>query len=259
MRWDCLKGRWSREGRTKDQQGDQAVETISIQEMIMFFSPFTALFVLILFFSLVLLFFLIQINLITLAFEQIGIPSHYIFLAFLLSLFGSFVNIPVKKIPQEGIEKQGVVNFFGFRHVVPVWTRKETLLAVNLGGAVIPALISAYLLLKTGLWLQACIATTFMTFVAYRLARPLKGVGIALPAFIPPILAALISVIVAYQEAPVVAYISGTMGTLIGADLLHLGKIKDLGAPVASIGGAGTFDGIFLNGILAVLLSAILI
>ena len=74
----------------------------------------------------------------------------------------------------------------------------------------------------------------------------------------PPILAALLSVVVAYSYAPVVAYISGTLGTLIGADLLNLKKIGDLGAPVASIGGTGTFDGIFLNGILPVLLSALL-
>jgi uncharacterized membrane protein len=47
------------------------------------------------------------------------------------------------------------------------------------------------------------------------------------------------------------------MGTLIGADLTNLDKIRGLGAPVASIGGAGTFDGIFLTGILAVLLASI--
>jgi uncharacterized membrane protein len=51
------------------------------------------------------------------------------------------------------------------------------------------------------------------------------------------------------------AYIASTLGILIGADLLNLGKIAQLGAPVASIGGAGTFDAIFLSGILAVLLS----
>jgi uncharacterized membrane protein len=32
--------------------------------------------------------------------------------------------------------------------------------------------------------------------------------------------------------------------------------VHGLGAPVASIGGAGTFDGIFLTGILAVLLAS---
>ena len=96
-----------------------------------------------------------------------------------------------------------------------------------------------------------------MSVVTFRLAKPVPGIGIALPPFAPPILAAIISVIVAYSYAPVVAYISGSLGTLIGADILNLKKIKNLGAPVASIGGAGTFDGIFLNGILAVLLSAL--
>jgi uncharacterized membrane protein len=83
-------------------------------------------------------------------------------------------------------------------------------------------------------------------------------VGIAMPAFIPPLVAAVLSVIFSYDYAPVLAYIGGTLGTLIGADILNIDKIKDLGAPVASIGGAGTFDGIFLNGIMAVLLAAIL-
>jgi uncharacterized membrane protein len=97
-----------------------------------------------------------------------------------------------------------------------------------------------------------------MTFISHRLARPVKGVGIAMPAFIPPILAAVVAVIFSYNYAPPLAYISGTLGTLIGADILNIQKIKGLGAPVASIGGAGTFDGIFLNGIMAVLLSVFL-
>jgi uncharacterized membrane protein len=36
---------------------------------------------------------------------------------------------------------------------------------------------------------------------------------------------------------------------------MNLDKIQGLGAPIASIGGAGTFDGIFLTGIIAVLLA----
>ncbi|TDA34704.1 MAG: hypothetical protein DSO02_02190, partial [Hadesarchaea archaeon] len=50
------------------------------------------------------------------------------------------------------------------------------------------------------------------------------------------------------------AYLSGTLGTLVGADLMNLNKVERLGAPVVSIGGAGTFDGIFLTGIFSVLL-----
>jgi uncharacterized membrane protein len=223
----------------------------------MFFNPLTFIFIVIFFFTVLFFFLIVQINLIALAFTKIGIPSQYIFTALFATLFGSFINIPVKKIPQETLVKKTTVCFFGFRYVIPVWKRKETVLAVNLGGAVIPILLSSYLLLKTGLWGRAALATAFITFVTFRLAKPKPGLGIGLPAFVPPALAAIVSLIIAYDYAPMVAYISGTLGTLIGADILNLKKIEDLGAPVVSIGGAGTFDGIFLNGILAVLLSAI--
>jgi uncharacterized membrane protein len=224
----------------------------------MFFNPLTFFFMLIFFFSVLLLFVMVQINIIALAFTKIGIPSQFIFTALLATLTGSFINIPVRRIPQETVVTETWIRYFGFRHVIPVWERKETVLAINLGGAVVPTLLSIYLLVKTGLWGGALAATLMLTLVTNRLARPVRGIGIALPAFVPPVLAAVISAVISYEHAPVIAYISGTLGTLIGADLLNLRKIGALGAPVASIGGAGTFDGIFLNGILAVLLAALL-
>lgn len=225
----------------------------------MFFNPLAFVFTLLFLFLIVFFFVIVQINVIALAFNAIGIPTHYIFLALFATLLGSFINIPVKRIAQQTMVERRKVRFFGVRYAIPVWKKRVTVIAVNVGGAVIPVLLSAYLLFKTDLWIRSGVATAFMAFVTYRLARPIPGVGIGLPAFVPPILAALASVVLAYRFAPAVAYISGSLGTLIGADLLNLKKIKDLGAPVASIGGAGTFDGIFLNGILAVLLAAILV
>lgn len=223
----------------------------------MFFNPLTFLFMIIFLFFLLIFFVVVQINIIAFAFSEIGIPNQYIFLALLAILLGSFINIPVKKIPQKTMIDKAWVSYFGFRYVIPVWRREETVLAVNLGGAVIPTLLSIYLLFKTGVWGTALIPTLLMVVLTYRLAKPMPGVGIALPAFVPPVLAAILSLIFAYGHAPVIAYISGTLGTLIGADLLNIRKIEALGAPVASIGGAGTFDGIFLNGLLAVLLAAL--
>ena len=94
----------------------------------------------------------------------------------------------------------------------------------------------------------------------FRSARPVRGLGIATPMFIPPIVAVLTTWLLAAiiggpQHNDAIAYVGGVMGTLIGADLLNLNKLGDLGAPVASIGGAGTFDGVFLTGIVAVLLA----
>jgi uncharacterized membrane protein len=77
------------------------------------------------------------------------------------------------------------------------------------------------------------------------------------PVFAPVVTTAIVALVVSREYAPPLAYISGSLGTLIGADLLNLDKISGLGAPVASIGGAGTFDGIFLTGILAVLLAGL--
>jgi uncharacterized membrane protein len=224
----------------------------------MFYSPLSFLFI-ILFFAIIIFFFAaMQINVIAVAFEKIGIPSHYVMSALMASFLGSLINIPLKKIPQETMTDRKTTTFFGFRYVIPETQRDYTILAVNVGGAIIPFCISVYLLLKTGLYLQSMIAAACVTLAAYRMAKPIPGVGIALPFFLTPVLAAVISVIITYNNAPVVAYISGSLGTLIGADILNLNKISHLGAPIASIGGAGTFDGVFLSGILAVILSTIL-
>jgi uncharacterized membrane protein len=91
--------------------------------------------------------------------------------------------------------------------------------------------------------------------VVHQLAQVIPGVGIVVPALVPPLITAGVALILAYHRAPPVAYVSGTMGTLIGADLLNLGKVAHMGAPMVSIGGAGTFDGVFLTGILAGLLA----
>ena len=224
----------------------------------MFFNPQTPLLMILFFFILALLFLLAGMNVIALVFAEIGIPPQYVLSALIFTLAGSFINIPIKKIPQERMTDEESVVFFGVRYRIPRVEEPETVLAINLGGAVIPSLISIYLLFRTGLWIKGLLVTSIIISVTHHLARPLKGVGIAMPAFIPPFVAALVSVVFSRHDAPVLAYIGGTLGTLIGADILNLDKINDLGAPVASIGGAGTFDGIFLSGVMAVLLAAFL-
>lgn len=142
------------------------------------------------------------------------------------------------------------------RYVIPVveeWP--GTIIAVNVGGAVVPTLLSLYLLVKTGMYGRALAGVAIVTAVVHGLAHPIHGVGIAVPVFIPPVVAAVTALLLSRQSAPSLAYISGSLGTLIGADLLNLGIIQALGAPIASIGGAGRFDGIFMTGILAVLLA----
>ena len=143
------------------------------------------------------------------------------------------------------------------RYAVPgVSHGKGTTLAVNVGGAVIPTLVSFYLLIKRELRAKALVATTVVAFVIHWIADPVPGLGIAVPVFMPVVVTAIVAMTLSREEAAPLAYIAGSLGTLIGADLTNLDKVRDLGAPVATIGGAGTFDGIFLTAILAVLLAS---
>jgi uncharacterized membrane protein len=223
----------------------------------MFFPPFLFFFLFLFVFLLFFVFGLVQFGIFSWAFSRLGIPPEYLFSLLFLCIVGSMVNIPLRRIPLESEpEDWEIVSFFGMRFRPPRWPQhREMVLAVNLGGAIIPSCISIYLLVHAANPIRMLIALGAVTFVMYRIARPVPGVGIATPMFIPPIVSALAALIFNYEWAPPTAYVAGTLGTLIGADILHLDALKALKAPVASIGGAGTFDGIFLTGILAVLLA----
>ena len=201
---------------------------------------------------------LIQLRILRYAYMKLGVgPGAAMFLLF-GSLIGSYFNLPVAVLPGKPVMSGQIVDFYGMRYVVPVvvsWP--GTVLAVNVGGAVIPTMMSIYLMIRYQVWLKAAMGIAVVAFVIHSMATPVPGIGIAVPVFAPVVITAIVAFILSREYAAHVAYIGGSMGTLIGADLLNLDKITNLGAPVASIGGAGTFDGIFLTGILAVLLAAI--
>jgi len=201
---------------------------------------------------------LIQLRILRYAYMRLGVGPGAALLLLFGSLVGSYFNIPITVLPGKTVQNGEIVDFFGMRYVVPLVTSYPgTVLAVNVGGAVIPTLMSIYLVLRYQLFLRAAIAVIVIALVIHSSATPVRGVGIAVPVFVPVVVTAILAFILSREYAAPLAYIGGSMGTLIGADLMNLGKIGGLGAPVASIGGAGTFDGIFLTGILAVLLAGI--
>jgi uncharacterized membrane protein len=201
---------------------------------------------------------LIQLRILRYAYMRLGIGSGVALLLLCGSLIGSYFNIPVAVLPGTPVRSGEIVDFFGMRYVVPMVVQwPGTVLAINVGGAVIPTLMSLYLLVRYQLWFKATLAIIVIAFFIHASATPVRGIGIAVPVFVPVVVTAILAFILSREYAPPLAYIGGSMGTLIGADLLNLDKIGGLGAPVASIGGAGTFDGIFLTGILAVLLAGI--
>jgi uncharacterized membrane protein len=201
---------------------------------------------------------IIQFGVLRYAYSRIGIDRRYVFGVLLLSLLGSYINIPVVQLPAQQVMAGQEIYFFGMRYVIPVvrdWP--GTVIAVNVGGAVIPTLLSIYLLVKNRLYGLGFAGVAIMTVVCHLLAYPVPGLGIGEPVFVPPVATTIVALMLSRRYAAPLAYISGSLGTLIGADLLNLDAVGGLGAPVASIGGAGTFDGIFVTGILAVLLASI--
>jgi len=190
------------------------------------------------------------------AYLSLGLTPASAMLLLFGSLVGSYFNIPVAVLPEQQLESDKVIDFFGVQYNIPlVENLPGTVIAINVGGAVIPAVMSLYLLATRRLWAQGAIATAVVAVVLHWLADPVPGLGIAIPVFFPAIVTAIVALLLSRENAAPLAYIAGSMGTLIGADLTNLDKVAGLGAPVASIGGAGTFDGIFLTGILAVLLA----
>jgi uncharacterized membrane protein len=201
---------------------------------------------------------LLQIGALRYAYMRIGLSAGGAMLVLLGSLVGSYFNIPLAELPERHIVSGQEVSFFGMRYVVPVVVEwPETVVAVNVGGALIPGLVSLYLFVKHRLWVRGLLAIAFVAGLCHLLAQPLPGLGIALPVFVPAIVSALVALLLSLRRAAPLAYIGGSLGTLVGADLLNLGRVQGLGAPMVSIGGAGTFDGIFLTGVLAVLIASL--
>ena len=190
---------------------------------------------------------LIELGVLEYTYLRLGIGHRFFGGLLLASLLGSVVNVPLTTLPaREGGDADAASS-----RVSP----QRTIIAVNVGGALIPTLLSLYLLVVHRLFVNGAIAIAVVGGISHALARPVPGAGITMPVWVPPVAAAVTALVLAPDAAPALAYAAGSLGTLLGADVANLGRIRELRAPLVSIGGAGTFDGIFLTGILAVLLA----
>jgi uncharacterized membrane protein len=211
---------------------------------------------------LVILFPLFLANAIAGALGKLGL-SPALSLVVIVSMFvGGLVNIPVKRIPRVMSVETEPLGLFGMQRTFPGWMRRPsyTVIAVNVGGCLIPCLIAAYELARIAEHGSTALALTLVaaginTAVCFWLARPVPNVGIVLPALAPAFVAAACAFIFVRDFAPPVAFTAGVLGPLLGADLLNLPRIGRTSAGMASIGGAGTFDGIVLSGLVATLLA----
>jgi uncharacterized membrane protein len=205
---------------------------------------------------------LVFVGVVSVALAKVGFTPVAILLILIGTFLGSSINIPLFKLKTTvPIIKEEHVSSFGVTYHIPKveYGQAVTMVAVNVGGALIPTAVSLYLLRRASppIILYSMIGIAVVAFVTHFIARPVKGVGVVSPAFVPPIVAAIVAIAISPGQPIAIAYVAGVLGTLVGADLSNFGVIKRLGAPMASIGGAGTFDGVFLSGIIAVLLAGL--
>jgi len=212
---------------------------------------------LIFFLLILLLIVLIQVGIFSIALEKLGLSTFSTFLLLFSSLIGSTVNLPLFSIQSTAQHMTGIQPIRqGLFPNRPIPFTGKTIIAINVGGALIPIIFSIYLMQMHELDLgHVLLALLIVSSMSYLFSRPIAGVGIGIPIFVAPFSAAIAALWIDPQHSAPLAYVCGTLGVLIGADVLRLNSVRALGTPVAAIGGAGTFDGIFITGIVAVLLA----
>ncbi|MBW4619030.1 MAG: DUF1614 domain-containing protein [Cyanosarcina radialis HA8281-LM2] len=200
--------------------------------------------------------FAIALDVVELAVSKLGFSSNVALLLLAAVVLGSTINIPL----YERVSSIPVIPDFAdlwmrrFRGIPLQKMEQKTIVALNVGGGLIPTLLAIYEFTRSDP-LAILVVTAIVTFVSYFSAQVVPGIGIQMNALVAPLTAALSAWLVAGSDAAPVAFAGGVLGTLIGADLLHLREIQRMTAGVLSIGGAGVFDGIAMCGLFALLLT----
>lgn len=211
--------------------------------------------------ALILLLPFVLANALLTALGKLGLGPTSSLLAALSIFVGSTINVPVTRIEREEFVEYLPNRLLGLHRLLarPMQRRTYTVIAVNVGGCLVPTALAGYQGARLAMQAPSVLPAALLALVinvalCYYFARPVPDVGITMSPLVPAGAAALCGLLLAPEWAPPVAFLAGVLGPLIGADFLHLDDIALTGTGMASIGGAGTFDGIVLSGLVATLL-----
>ncbi len=150
-----------------------------------------------------------------------------------------------------------VGSMFGIFADIPLIVSRHSLLNINLGGALIPVIVSLAFIYQKKLevfsFLFGLVAVSALSFSITRF-EPGMGIIAEFPYyFLPSLLALFLSMILmkGHNKRIPYAYSTAVLGTLIGADLVRVPMLLDAGV-LGSIGGAGAMDLVYLSGLMAV-------
>jgi uncharacterized membrane protein len=202
------------------------------------------------------------LDIVLIALGKLSIAPQLAPLIVFLMFVGSLINIPILREPTPTQLRHHPLGIWGLERYWPGMHKvvRERIIAINVGGFVVPMLLVVYEALLIGSRYPEVLIPLIMTvlinvFVCNLLAQPVPQIGITLPVLVPGVIAAISALLLAPTLAVPVAFCAGVLGPVIGADVMHLKKIRQTHVGLASIGGAGTFDGIVISGLVAVLLA----
>jgi uncharacterized membrane protein len=200
---------------------------------------------------------MLQIHIFEIAFVKLGLSPEVTSFLLLATLLGSGINLPLYSV-----QTKEAGHLVMSPDQKPVWEiyqpvrEGKIIIAVNVGGCLIPVGLCLYFISMQLIDpIKIMLGIAAITALSYKFSRLIPGMGVGMPAFLAPLTSALVALVLDPGHAAHLAYISGVFGVLLGADILRLNAISTMAAPVAAIGGAGTFDGIFMTGIIAALLA----
>ena len=201
------------------------------------------------------------VDLMTASFAKLHLSPQAALILLGAMLIGGFINIPIYRAPGATPVVDDPQAVFGLAGFWPALSHTcETTIAVNVGGCVVPTGLAAYEVFRLAEIDSRAIAAVMLAsvidvVVCFLAARPVPDLGIVMSAFWPALTAAVSAFVFYPAQAPPIAFVAGVVGTIVGADLLHLKTFVRTTPGMASIGGAGTFDGIILTSILAAYLA----
>ena len=185
----------------------------------------------------------LTIDIVQAAVAKLGFTPEVAVLLLVAIAIGGTLNIPLDQRTAQSIATPWFVP-----------TQRRTTVALNVGGGLIPIILATYQLIR-GHSIAIVTTAAVVTLVSYYAAQVVPGTGIRMNAMVAPLTAVICAWLIGPAAAPQIAFAGGILGTLIGADLLHLREIERLSSGTLSIGGAGVFDGIALCGLFALLLA----
>ncbi len=192
---------------------------------------------------------------------KLGIPPDLALIYFVAMLAGSAINIPIWSFPTPRLVHADPLAVLGLEGLLPhlAELRKRAIISVNVGGCILPGAIATYEVARLlasenphGTLIALLLASSVNAAVCWKLARPVSGVGLALPGLVPPLVAAASALLLKSSVAPPIAFVAGVFGPITGG-ILRLPSLKERPVATASLGGAGTFDSVLLGAVAAAL------